>query len=385
MGKGAKSMLAVGLMSGTSLDGIDAALCEVSSFGDNTKIEERHFHTFPLPKSVKEKIRACAANIPLEPAELTSLNFELGQLFGEAVLKLCKEAHVESQTLAFVASHGQTIFHQPYATEKYLPSTWQMGESAVIAEMCGCPVVSDFRVMDMAAGGQGAPLVPYSEYILYRDNKQNRALQNIGGIGNMTILPANCQLNDIIAFDTGPGNMMIDTAVSFLFNKDYDEGGVLAAQGKLLPELQNDLMRHPYLAQEIPKTTGREVFGSQFTKEILSRFEQESPYDIVATLTWFTAYCISYHYETFISSRLLLDQLIVGGGGSHNHTLLAFLSQLMPQTEVLIQEDLGYSSDAKEAVAFVILGNETMQRRPSNVASATGARKHVVLGKIQYV
>lgn len=378
-------MLAVGLMSGTSLDGIDAVLCEVNGKGKSTNIKQLAFETYSLPEEVKKKVEACAANEAVEMGMLTSLNFELGELFGEAVVNLCNSYGLAIEKLDFVASHGQTLYHQPDETKDYVPSTLQMGESAVIAAKCDCTVVSDFRVMDMAVGGQGAPLVPYSEYILYQDAEKNIGLQNIGGIGNMTIIPAKAGTEDIIAFDTGPGNMMIDSAMNSLFNKAYDESGRTAQTGELISSLQKELKKHHYLFKKLPKTTGREDFGGHLTKEIIEAYSNEKPEDIIATLTWFTAYSISSNYTEFILPTLSLDQLVIGGGGSHNKTLLNYIAEMMPDVDVLIQEDIGYSSDAKEAIAFVILGNQTLQQESSNIPAATHARIEAVLGKIQYV
>ncbi|MDN6731348.1 MAG: anhydro-N-acetylmuramic acid kinase [Atopostipes suicloacalis] len=378
-------MLAVGLLSGTSLDGIDAVLCEVKGKGKKTEVKQLAFESYALPENIQKKVEKCAANEAVKLSTLTSLNFELGALFGEAVLDLCKSYGIDSKELDFVASHGQTLYHQPNKSDEYLPSTLQMGESAVIAAKCHCPVVSDFRVMDMAVGGQGAPLVPYSEYILYQDTTKNIALQNIGGIGNMTILPAGLETNNIQAFDTGPGNMMIDTAMKILFDKSYDESGKVAASGKLIPALQEELKSHPYLRKSLPKTTGREDFGKHLTEKILNEYAEEKPEDIITTLTWFTAYCIAYHYQELLKPEFSLNQIVVGGGGSHNLTLLNYMSELMPELSVLTQEDLGYSSDAKEAIAFVILGNESLHQESSNIPTATHAEREVVLGKIQYV
>lgn len=378
-------MLTVGLMSGTSLDGIDAVLCEITGTGKETKVKQLAFETYPLPVDIQKKVERCAANEAVELSMLTSLNFELGELFGDAVLDLCKNYGLALDELDFVASHGQTLYHQPDGDRKHVPSTLQMGESAVIAAKCNCPVISDFRVMDMAVGGQGAPLVPYSEYILYQDEKKNIALQNIGGIGNMTILPAHSGPEKIIAFDTGPGNMMIDSAMKILFDKSFDESGQTAKKGKIIPKLQKELSHHPYLVKKLPKTTGREDFGVHLTKKIIKNYAEEEAVDIIATLTWFTAYSIAYHYEQFIKQDMSLDQLIVGGGGSHNKSVIKNIASLMPDVEILTQEDLGYSSDAKEAVAFVILGNQTLHQESSNIPSATHAKKAVVLGKIQYV
>lgn len=378
-------MLAVGLMSGTSLDGIDAVLCEITGKGENTKVKELAFETYPLPKEIQRKVEACAADEAVKLSTLTSLNFELGHLFGEAVLDLCKKSALDLEELDFVASHGQTLYHQPNEDENHLSSTLQMGESAVIAAHCDCPVISDFRVMDMAVGGQGAPLVPYSEKIIYQEDNKTIALQNIGGIGNMTVLPAKSESKEMMAFDTGPGNMMIDSAMKQLFNKSYDESGQIAQMGQEIPALKKELKAHPYLSKALPKTTGREDFGNHQTEKMIKKYNEEKPEDIIATLTWFTAYSIAYHYQHVIKSKYSLDEIIVGGGGSHNKTLLKMIADLMPDLSVLTQEDLGYSSDAKEAIAFVIMGNETLHQKSSNLPAATHAKRDTVLGKIQYV
>jgi anhydro-N-acetylmuramic acid kinase len=379
-------MLAAGLMSGTSLDGIDVVICEITGIDLETEIKQIAFETFPIPEIIKNKIRICSMDELIKPSMLTSLNFELGEIFARAIINLCNSVGIESKSLDFIASHGQTIFHQPFLTSDTKPSTLQLGESAVISTMCECPVVSDFRVMDMANGGQGAPLVPYPEFILYSKKDKNRALQNIGGIGNMTVLPKNSNVKDIIAFDTGPGNMMIDEAMSILFNKTYDHYGEVASAGKLIPSLQNFLIKHDYLRLPIPKTTGREIFGKIFVEEIISKYSTNSATDLITTITWFTAYCIEFHYSAFIKPKVgEIDELIISGGGSHNKAIISFLKDMFPTTDVLTQEALGYSSDAKEAIAFVILGNQTLHKQPSNIPSATGANKLTVLGKIQYL
>lgn len=210
------------------------------------------------------------------------------------------------------------------------------------------------------------------------------ALQNIGGIGNITVIPENAGANEVFAFDTGPGNMMINAAMQELYGREYDEFGAIAKSGHLITKLQQELMNHPYLKLEPPKTTGRELFGDDYTHELLAKYASNKSDDIIATLTWFTAYAIAYSYEHFIKSKTLLKELIVGGGGAHNLTLMHWLSQLLPDVAVYTQEDKGYFSDSKEAVAFVILGNQTWHHRTSNLPSVTGAKKAVILGQITY-
>lgn len=377
-------MLAVGLMSGTSLDGVDVVLCDITGKDEDTQVQQLNFKTYEIPEYLRDKIRKCCSR-ELVPVELIcSLNFELGQLFAETVKKLCEESSVNLEDIAFIASHGQTIFHIPKAFSDYIPSTLQIGEAAIIANECRTTVISNFRVMDMAVGGEGAPLVPYSEYLLYADKNQAVALQNIGGIGNVTFLPKKGDFIKVIAFDTGPGNMMIDAAVQKLYGKKFDKNGEYASKGKLIPQLAEELKKHPYFALDIPKTTGREMFGEHYTYALLDNYKDYNKDDIIFTLTWFTAYSIAYHYKKYFIHHHNLDKCIIAGGGAYNDCLINLIKRELPEIEILIQEELGYSSEAKEAIAFVILGNQTYHMRPSNVPSATGARKSVILGQITY-
>lgn len=377
-------MLAVGLMSGTSLDGVDVVLCDITGKDEDTQVQQLNFKTYEIPEYLRDKIRKCCSR-ELVPVELIcSLNFELGQLFAESVKKLCEESSVNLDDLAFIASHGQTIFHIPKAFSDYIPSTLQIGEAAIIANECRTTVISNFRVMDMAVGGEGAPLVPYSEYLLYADENQAVALQNIGGIGNVTFLPKKGDFTKVIAFDTGPGNMMIDAAVQKLYGEKFDKNGEYACKGKLIPLLAEELKNHPYFALDIPKTTGRELFGEHYTYALLEKYQDYNKNDIIFTLTWFTAYSIAYHYKKNFIHQYNLNKCIIAGGGAYNKCLINLIKKELPEIKILIQEDLGYSSEAKEAIAFVILGNQTYHMRPSNVPSATGARKSVILGQITY-
>lgn len=377
-------MLAVGLMSGTSLDGVDTVLCEISGQDESTKVKQLYFKTYDIPESLRIKIRKCCSRELIPVDLICSLNFELGYLFADAVKSLCKDANVKLGDLSFIASHGQTIFHIPKAYDDYVPSTLQIGEAAIIANECKTKVISNFRVMDMAVGGEGAPLVPYSEILLYSEENQAVALQNIGGIGNVTVLPKKEDTKKVIAFDTGPGNMMIDEAVRTFYGKKYDTDGYYARQGNLIPSLAAELKDHPYFNLEIPKTTGREMFGEHFTKSILEKYHSCEPNDLIHTFTWFTAYSIAYHYKKYLISEYGLKKCIIGGGGAYNSYLLELIRNEIPEVTVMTQEEHGFSSEAKEALAFVILGNQTYHRSPSNVPSATGAKKSVILGQITY-
>lgn len=377
-------MYAVGLMSGTSLDGIDAVLCEITGSQKSTKVKMIAFDTYEIPDDIKVKIKKACDPMQSGTDLICSLNFELGQLFAESVKAICRQADFELDHLDFVASHGQTIYHQPIADDTHVRSTLQIGEAAVIAYECGVDVISNFRVMDMAAKGEGAPLVPYSEQVLYLKENECIALQNIGGIGNVSVLPPEESSLPLLAFDTGPGNMIIDEAMLQLYGVPYDDGGNTASIGKINEAMLKELMAHPYILQEPKKTTGREMFGQSFTIDLLKRYEALPKEDIIATVTMFTARSIAVNYKQFLLPTYPIKKLIVGGGGAYNKTLMQFIQMELPELEVLTQESLGFSSAAKEAIAFVVMGNETLHRQPSNVISATGAKEPVILGNLTY-
>ena len=375
-------MYAIGLMSGTSLDGIDAILVKIEGNWLTTKVETIAFDTFDLAKELTLEIKDACSYDKSSVELITSLNFKLGYAFADAVKQLCKQANFPLEDIDFIASHGQTIFHIPKAYDNFIPSTLQIGEPAIIAYETGVQVISNFRTMDMAAGGEGAPLVPYTEYLLYHSTEKTVVLQNIGGIGNVTCIPKDSDLDALFAFDTGPGNMIIDEVVQQLFGQPYDDGGKIAASGTVHADMFASLIQHPYIDAPIPKTTGREMFGAQYVANILTTFKDVAPADIVATVTMFTAYTIAQNYEQFIIPKHPIDAAIIGGGGAHNKTLLADLQKLLPSVEILTQDAIGFSSDAKEALAFVVLGNETLHQHFSNAPSATGAKERVILGNI---
>lgn len=375
-------MFAVGLMSGTSLDGIDALLCEIEGYQKTTKVKVLAFQTLPYNESQRNEIKKACSEETSSVDLICSLNFKLGKLFSQAVEAVCKQVGFDSHLLDFIATHGQTIYHIPKDKGKLSASTFQIGEPAILAYDHHTQVISNFRVMDMAAGGEGAPLVPYSEFILYGNDQKSIALQNIGGISNVTFLKKGGNLDEVFAFDNGVGNMMIDEACHVLFSKDYDDKGHIASKGLILSSLLDDCMNHPYLAKIPPKSTGREEFGVEYTHSLLERYKECEPEDIIATFTFFTAKCIAKSYEDFILNQHEIDQVLLAGGGAHNMTLVEHLKDLLPEIEILTQDEIGYSSDAKEALAFVIMGNETLHQCFSNVKNATGAKTAVILGNI---
>ncbi len=379
-------MYIAGVMSGTSLDGIDVALVRIEGSGVDSKVKLIHFTTVPFRNDIKSEIQQALSIENSNVQLICSLNFKLGLCFANAVKEVCKEANFSLEQLDLIGSHGQTIYHQPEQDGNRIPSTLQIGEPAVIAYDTNTTVISNFRTMDMAAGGQGAPLVPYSEIILYRHTTKNRLLQNIGGIGNVTVIPSQKSDQNVIAFDTGPGNMIIDEVCQRLFQLPYDQNGNIAKQGVVVEEILTYCMNHSFLKMNPPKSTGREQFGEEFVSQLLKRYEKYSKENILTTVTMFTASSIVHHYKEFILPYYEIDEVILGGGGSYNNTLVEMIRYGLKDEKctIFIQEDIGYSSEAKEAIAFAILANETYHRNPSNVPSATGAKKSVVLGNVTY-
>ncbi|MED1787747.1 anhydro-N-acetylmuramic acid kinase AnmK [Brevibacillus laterosporus] len=375
----------IGLMSGTSLDGIDVALVDIQGKGYDSQVKLLDFMTLPFAQSVCEEIVDSLSLDRSNVQLICSLNFKLGELFADAVEAICRRNQLDFTSVSVIGSHGQTIYHQPQSNGQYVASTLQIGEPAIIAYRTNTTVISNFRTMDMAAGGQGAPLVPYTELIMYRDQEKSRLLQNIGGIGNVTVIPKAAQLHDVYAFDTGPGNMIIDEICRVCFGTAYDKDGAWAAKGVVNEALLEQCMNIDYMQLAPPKSTGRELFGKQFVERIIRENTHLSPYDLLATMTMFTASSIAYHYKKFIFPTLQVDEVIIGGGGSYNKTLLSMLQQQLGNTcKVITQEDVGLSSEAKEAVAFALLAHETLHRLPSNVPTATGAREPVILGNVTY-
>jgi anhydro-N-acetylmuramic acid kinase len=363
-------MIVAGIMSGTSLDGIDVAVVEIR--GRKWKVLSHK--TTPYPRTVRGAILA-VSNAQTHTGDIARLHFLLGELYADAVPI---EAGVE-----LIGCHGQTIFHEGAPVRfhgRRVASTLQIGEAAIIAERTGVPVVSDFRPRDIAAGGRGAPLVPFVDYFLYRHPQRHRVALNIGGIANVTIIPAGARPEKVIAFDTGPGNMVIDALVSEYTNgrKKYDTGGKIARSSKANRELINELTKDSYYSQPPPKTSGREQYGREFI-ERLKASGLGLP-ELIATATLLTATTISIAVRAYAPN---VDELIVSGGGAHNDAIMTSLRELFP-VHVTTSADFGIDPDAKEAIAFAILAYETWRRRPSNLPSATGARHPAILGKVTY-
>jgi anhydro-N-acetylmuramic acid kinase len=352
-------MRVAGIMSGTSLDGIDVAVVDIHK----SKIETVAHNSTPYPAEVRKAILAAAT-----PAEISQLNFQLGELYAQAVRKV----GVPLKTIELIGCHGQTIYHQG----KKPANTLQIGESAVIAERTGITVVNDFRVRDIAAGGQGAPLVPFVDYLLFRHPKRTRVALNIGGIANISLIPAKAKPNQVVAFDTGPGNMVIDALVSAYTSEKqlFDRGGAIAAKGHVDRGLLDKLLAGPYYKRKPPKSAGREQYGAEFIAS-LPRLPQP---DLIATATALTAATIA------MGVRLAgkPDEIIASGGGIHNRQLMGNLAALLPETELKTTNDYGIDADAKEAIAFAILAYRTYRGRHGNLPGATGAKHPVILGKI---
>ncbi len=380
--------MVIGLMSGTSMDGIDAALVRIQEQDDALRVETVGFLSTPYPPDVQAELMRTVRG-ETGAADICHLNFLLGELFADAALQLMQETGVTGEQLLCVASHGQTIWHQPEPVEwqgRAIRSTLQIGEPAVIAERTGVVTVGDFRVADVAAGGQGAPLVPYVDWLLFRHPEEGRVLLNIGGIANVTALPPDAQPEQVIAFDTGPGNALINIAMHIASGGRYryDPDGAFAQRHPVREEWLQELLKHPYFAQQPPKSTGRETFGEAMVRRLLRRYRLSNAELLVPTLTELTARTIADGIRRFVMPKMPIRRLIASGGGVHNRTLMKRLRELLPELQVETCDRYGIHPDAKEAVAFAVLGYQTMHRRPGNLPSATGARHPAVLGKVCY-
>ncbi len=404
-----KEMIVAGVMSGTSADGINVALVRIgpgqepgsrqtSTTATGSRGQECPHHKIGLlghseysyPPKVRAAILAAMNAERARVADLARLNFLLGELYAEAVVAAQRKFCVKAE---LVGCHGQTLYHQG-ETQRFLgrkmAATWQTGEGAVVAARVGAPVVSDFRPADMAAGGKGAPLVPFLDYLLFRDRRVGRIVQNIGGIANLTAVPAGAEAGGVFAFDTGPGNMVIDAVTERLFGKAFDRGGKIAASGNVLDAVVERVVRRPFFRANPPKTAGREEFGREFVADFLRMCGRADKQDIVATATALTALSIADAVRRFVVGRTgrknSFGEMILSGGGSRNATLVRMLAQTLAPfgIQVRFSDEFGLPSEAKEAVAFAVLAYETWNRRASNVPSATGAKRTAVLGKISY-
>ena len=389
----APTMKVIGMMSGTSADGIDAALAEISGAPPSLTAKlAGHYHA-PFPPYVRERVLRVANGAEIPAAEISELNFLLGEELGRAVVNACKKWRVATGDVSLIGSHGQTIFHQGIKSKFHgklrIPSTLQIGDISIIAARTGITTIGDFRPADMAAGGQGAPLIPFADYLLYRDSLRGRVALNIGGIANVTAIPAHARPEDVFAFDTGPGNMIVDALVERTTRgrEEFDRDARIALSGRTIPELLVRLMREPYLRQKPPKSTGRELFGADYSQELLSwgKRHHAGAADLIRTATIFTPMSIADAFRRFILPRAHVEELIVAGGGVQNPLMMAQLAASLPGIEVVPASRFGVLPEAKEAFGFALLAYETYHGRPGNLPSATGAKRAAVLGKIARV
>jgi len=377
-------MRIAGIMSGTSLDGIDVAIIDITGSGFKSKINVVTSHSVPYPRKVREALLS-VSNVSSQTGDIARLNFLLGELYVEALEETVERAEIPLNSIKLIGCHGQTIFHEGQGAQylgKKVASTFQIGESSVISERTGIDVISNFRERDMAAGGKGAPLVPYLDYLLLRHRGRGRVAVNIGGIANLTAIPPNTSTDRVIAFDSGPGNMVIDQLVSRITSgrQLFDRDGAMAGSGQPDPKLLAKLLRDKYFRAKPPKTAGREQYGSDFVTKLLDT--ELSSEDLIATATALTAESIALGIRNFVMTDMRVDEVFVSGGGTHNPTLMRMLRKALDPIPVMETTQMGLDVDAKEAIAFAVMAYETAHARPSNVPMATGAKKPVVLGKM---
>lgn len=386
-------MIVAGVMSGTSADGVDVTLCRIAparAAGGTPTVKLLGHAGFNYPKAVRAAVLAAMDAKAISAAELARLNWRLGEIYADCVEKATAKFGVK---VALVGCHGQTIYHQGTAA-RYLGSsvrcTWQTGEASVIAERLRVPVVSDFRPADLAAGGQGAPLVPMLDYVMFRSAKVNRVLQNLGGIGNLTAIPTGAGVDAVMAFDTGPANMVIDACMEQLFSRTFDRGGAVSRRGRVIAPVVKRILKQPYFSAPPPKSCGREEFGAAFVMRFISQCKAAgaSGADVIATATALTAESVITGYRRFVQPHLVTakTEFAVAGGGAKNATLMKMLRTGLEPLGAKIRpmEELGVPGQAKEAVAFALLAWLTWNGLPGNVPSATGAARPAILGKVTY-
>lgn len=369
-------MKAIGIMSGTSLDGIDICLVNIHQIKKDYTYEIEQFKSYKYRLSLINKIKEASKNDTSTVQKICSLNYEVAYAYVEAIQQFINDTSCNMVEVDFIAMHGQTIWHNPNHMDGYFSSTLQIGEPAVIAYAFNKKVISNFRTMDMAAGGSGAPLIPFVNYQLYKNQNKNIAFQNIGGIGNVCYLKKNSSPDDVIAFDTGPGNMLIDGAMQKLYHLDYDAFGNIAKKGKMITEVLDEMLEDSYLYMPYPKSTGREKYNDQYLDDLISKIKKYTPKneDVIATITAYTAYTIIKEYQLFLPN---IDEIILSGGGAHNKFLVDLLRQNLT-AKIIISDQI----DAYEAFGFAILGHMTILNQASNLPSVTGAKKAVILGNI---
>ena len=377
-----KSKLILGLMSGTSLDGLDLALCEITGFGKSTKLNLKFFKTVEYSTELKNQISKVFAKGLVELPFLSALNAELGRIHGEMINKTLKEWKVENNSIDLIASHGQTIMHVPKNNFGMGSSTFQIGEADIISKETGIITVSDFRQKHIAHGGEGAPLVVFGDYLLFSNPNKDQILLNIGGIGNFTFLPRSENTNEIKLSDTGPGNTLIDAGMRYFYQKDFDQDGLIARSGKMIPELWESLINHPFLKREYPKSTGPEEFDFQFIIQNFSEFESQ---DIIRTLTEYSVYCIEKSFKDLINlDNCLNTEILISGGGANNLFLIELLQNKFPNLSVGKMKKEMIHPEAKEAALFAVLCNETISNPESSKQRRLGPHPWPYFGKISF-
>jgi anhydro-N-acetylmuramic acid kinase len=389
MTAGGRAMRVLGMMSGTSADGIDVALARISGAPPAISAKIEGHHHFRFPAKVRDAILRLANGAPTTTAEISQLNVLLGEEFARAAIAACKRWRVPLRQISLIGSHGQTIFHQGVAAGflgRRVASTLQIGEPSIIAERTGVTTIADFRPADVAAGGQGAPLVSFVDYLLYRDARIGRVALNIGGIANLTVIPAGARADQVFAFDTGPGNMIVDAIVEVMTRgrHRYDRDARIALRGKTVSPVLDRLLEDVYLRKSPPKTAGREQFGRAYAEKVLAwgKRHRATTEDLVRTATVFTSLSIADALRRFVLPRARVDELIVAGGGARNPLLMAQLAAALPEIEIVPASEFGIPAEAKEAFAFAVLAYEAYHGRANNRPSATGARHPAVMGKL---
>ena len=375
----------IGLLSGTSVDAVDAILLQITGHGVNSKIKVIDFTSHPIPEKIRLAVFKNSDKRTAKIEDICRLNVILGAIFSDAVLKILGKNKLTNDSIDLIGSHGQTLHHLP-EKDNYngfrVKSTMQIGDPAIIANLTGITTVGDFRIADCAVDGDGAPLVPYLDHILFTHRTKNRALLNIGGISNITVLKKNARKSDVYAFDTGPGNMIIDGLMYHLFRKKFDKNGSIAAKGKVNNELFAYLAADKVYTAPPPKSTGREHYGMDYQKKIITKFKKLSKNDIIRTVTEFTAYSVYHNYLKFIEPNCRIDELIVSGGGAENPVLMKALKSYFSGVSVQKLKQNGITIHNKEAVLFAVLANECISGNPANMNKVTGSTKDVILGKI---
>lgn len=379
-------MIVAGIMSGTSADGIDVAITQILGRGYNCKLQLLAHQHFDYADAVRKVVLAAMNAEQASVADLARLNFLLGELYAEATAQTIRRNGFSR--LDLIGCHGQTLYHQGTPAlflSKQLMATWQSGEGAVLAARTGVPVISDFRPADIAAGGKGAPLVPFFDYVFYRSRKVSRVLQNIGGIANLTLIPAGAAPDQVIAFDTGPGNMVIDACMQRFYGKPYDKNGAIAAKGTLIHKVVTQVLREPFFQRKPPKTAGREEFGREFVARFIRLCGRTRKENVIATATALTARSVTAALRVLRRPQKP-GEYIVAGGGARNRTLMAMIADEVEPLGLHLRssEEFGIPVEAKEAAAFALLAYQTWHRQPANLGSATGAKRNAILGKISY-